>query len=297
MIRRCLSGFAHHLVDVDGSTVALSVAGDGPPLLLLHGYPQTRSCWHRVAPALARTLHGGRRRPARIRAERQARRRRRPRRVLQAGDGRRPGRRDGSGSGTRVSPSPGTTAAGASRTAWRSTTRTRSSAAAVLDIVPTRTLFANTDQEFATAYYHWFFLIQPDGLPETHDRRATPSGSCARPCAGGAGAPSRSPRRRSAEYVRWFRDPGGHPRLVRGLPRRGRHRPRARRRGRRAPHRVPAAGAVGRARRDAPALRRARHLAAAGARRARARRCPAATSCPRSARGETIEALEAFFTA
>ncbi|HTI32999.1 MAG TPA: alpha/beta hydrolase, partial [Miltoncostaea sp.] len=38
---------------------------------------------------------------------------------------------------------------------------------AVLDIVPTRTLFRGTDQAFATAYYHWFFLIQPDGLPET----------------------------------------------------------------------------------------------------------------------------------
>jgi haloacetate dehalogenase len=38
--------------------------------------------------------------------------------------------------------------------------------AAVLDIVPTRTLFATADQRFATAYYHWFFLIQPDGLPE-----------------------------------------------------------------------------------------------------------------------------------
>ena len=33
--------------------VAASVAGAGPPLLLLHGYPQTRACWHRVAPALA----------------------------------------------------------------------------------------------------------------------------------------------------------------------------------------------------------------------------------------------------
>ncbi len=38
--------------------------------------------------------------------------------------------------------------------------------AAVLDIVPTYKLFASTNQRFATGYYHWFFLIQPDGLPE-----------------------------------------------------------------------------------------------------------------------------------
>jgi haloacetate dehalogenase len=37
---------------------------------------------------------------------------------------------------------------------------------AVLDISPTRIMFAQTDQAFATAYYHWFFLIQPFDLPE-----------------------------------------------------------------------------------------------------------------------------------
>ena len=42
----------------------------------------------------------------------------------------------------------------------------RVTAAAVLDIVPTAKVFATTDQALATAYYHWFFLIQPDGLPE-----------------------------------------------------------------------------------------------------------------------------------
>ncbi|MSO44816.1 MAG: alpha/beta hydrolase [Thermoleophilia bacterium] len=42
----------------------------------------------------------------------------------------------------------------------------RVSALAVLDIVPTATVFATTDHALATAYYHWFFLIQPDGLPE-----------------------------------------------------------------------------------------------------------------------------------
>jgi haloacetate dehalogenase len=37
---------------------------------------------------------------------------------------------------------------------------------ALLDISPTRTMYAQTDRAFATAYYHWFFLIQPFDLPE-----------------------------------------------------------------------------------------------------------------------------------
>ena len=37
---------------------------------------------------------------------------------------------------------------------------------AVLDIAPTATMYALTDRAFATAYYHWFFLIQPAPLPE-----------------------------------------------------------------------------------------------------------------------------------
>jgi haloacetate dehalogenase len=39
--------------------------------------------------------------------------------------------------------------------------------AAVIDIVPTHKLFHNVTKEFATAYYHWFFLIQPAPFPET----------------------------------------------------------------------------------------------------------------------------------
>ena len=37
---------------------------------------------------------------------------------------------------------------------------------AVLDISPTAIMYGKTDQAFATAYYHWFFLIQPYDLPE-----------------------------------------------------------------------------------------------------------------------------------
>ncbi len=38
---------------------------------------------------------------------------------------------------------------------------------ALLDIVPTHRLYGDSTREFATAYYHWYFLIQPEPLPET----------------------------------------------------------------------------------------------------------------------------------
>jgi haloacetate dehalogenase len=48
-----LPGFASAAVSVDGATYAVATAGDGPAVLLLHGFPQDHSCWYRVAPALA----------------------------------------------------------------------------------------------------------------------------------------------------------------------------------------------------------------------------------------------------
>ena len=37
----------------------------------------------------------------------------------------------------------------------------------ILDICPTLDMYEQTDMEFAKAYFHWFFLIQPVGIPET----------------------------------------------------------------------------------------------------------------------------------
>lgn len=39
--------------------------------------------------------------------------------------------------------------------------------ACVMDIAPTYHMFVTTNMQFATGYYHWFFLIQKDNLPET----------------------------------------------------------------------------------------------------------------------------------
>ena len=52
-------GFEAKAFKVNGVEIFARIGGpaDAPPLLLLHGYPQTHAMWHRVAPALART-HG-----------------------------------------------------------------------------------------------------------------------------------------------------------------------------------------------------------------------------------------------
>jgi haloacetate dehalogenase len=48
-----IEGFEQRRLPGDGIEVAALVAGSGPPLLLLHGYPQTRMCWAKIAPRLA----------------------------------------------------------------------------------------------------------------------------------------------------------------------------------------------------------------------------------------------------
>ena len=48
-----LPGFEYRRIDVEGITINCAVAGSGPPLLLLHGYPENHLMWRHVAPALA----------------------------------------------------------------------------------------------------------------------------------------------------------------------------------------------------------------------------------------------------
>ncbi|MCR9238591.1 MAG: alpha/beta hydrolase [Alphaproteobacteria bacterium] len=50
---KLLPGFQRHPVEIDGKSVMTLIAGKGPPLLMLHGDPQTHLCWHHLAPALA----------------------------------------------------------------------------------------------------------------------------------------------------------------------------------------------------------------------------------------------------
>ena len=46
-------GFAARRIATSGAEIHCVVGGSGPPLLLLHGYPQTHAMWHRIAPHFA----------------------------------------------------------------------------------------------------------------------------------------------------------------------------------------------------------------------------------------------------
>ncbi|HEX8662817.1 MAG TPA: alpha/beta hydrolase [Beijerinckiaceae bacterium] len=48
-------GFASHWIDGPAGRIFARSGGSGPPLVLLHGFPETHACFHRIAPALART--------------------------------------------------------------------------------------------------------------------------------------------------------------------------------------------------------------------------------------------------
>jgi len=48
-----LPGFEYRRADVEGVAINYAIAGSGPPLLMLHGYPENHLMWRRVAPGLA----------------------------------------------------------------------------------------------------------------------------------------------------------------------------------------------------------------------------------------------------
>lgn len=159
-------GFEQRSIEVDdGLRIAATIGGFGPPLLLLHGHPQTRAIWHRVAPALAqhRTVvaadlrgYGDSSKPAgaadhgnyakRVMAHDQL--------VLMRSLGF--DRFDvlAHDRGARV----------AHRLALDHPEAV--DRLVVLDIAPTLAMYEQTTQAFARAYWHWFFLIQPAPLPE-----------------------------------------------------------------------------------------------------------------------------------
>jgi len=160
-----LDGF--EVMSIDRGSVRLNarVGGQGAGLLLLHGHPQTHAMWHRVAPELARSF----------------------RVVLM----------DLRGYGDSGRPEPGEANAAYSkremaadalavmhacgidrfdvlahdrgaRVAHRLAVDHADAVGRVmlLDIAPTLAMYARTTEDFARAYWHWFFLIQPPPLPE-----------------------------------------------------------------------------------------------------------------------------------
>lgn len=149
-------------ISVGDVELAVRVLGSGPPAVLLHGYPQTHQMWQHIVPALAehRTLvlpdlrgYGDSAKPRGV--ESYAKR-------AMAADiaglmialGHDRFDVVGHDRGARV----------AHRLCLDHPDRV--ARAAVLDIVPTRHVFATADRELGLAYYHWFFLAQPFDLPE-----------------------------------------------------------------------------------------------------------------------------------
>ena len=160
-----LDQFHKATAQIGDISIRYAMAGSGPPLLLLHGYPQTHVMWHKVAPVLAERF------------------------TVVASDMRAYG--DSSKPTTDAQHSPySKRAMGQDQVElmrqlgfdqFRLAGHDRGGRVghrmaldypdaiqklAVLDIAPTYTMYKTTDMEFAKAYYHWFFLIQPHDLPE-----------------------------------------------------------------------------------------------------------------------------------
>ena len=49
-----LESFKKVEIKTSGAKINAKIAGDGPPVLFLHGYPQTHIMWHKVAPYLSK---------------------------------------------------------------------------------------------------------------------------------------------------------------------------------------------------------------------------------------------------
>jgi haloacetate dehalogenase len=146
---------------IDG--IHCAVGGSGPPLLLLHGYPQTHVIWHRVAPLLAERFtvvatdlrgYGDSRKPPPETANYAKRELAADQVTVMRELGFDRFAVAGHDRGGRV----------AHRMALDHPRAV--SALAVLDIVPTRYAFASADRTFGLGYYHWFFLAADNGIPE-----------------------------------------------------------------------------------------------------------------------------------
>jgi haloacetate dehalogenase len=158
-------GFEERRVDTSGATINLVTGGSGPPLLLLHGYPETHVMWRKLAPRLAQDFtlvipdlrgYGDSSKPPstqdhaayskRALAQDQVE-------VMKALGFER-FRVAGHDRGARVT-----------HRLLRDHPE-HIERAALLDIVPTLYRFETIDQKAATGSYHWFFLIQPAPFPE-----------------------------------------------------------------------------------------------------------------------------------
>lgn len=163
--RKLFPGFKSQFLKTSGATIRVLTKGDGPPLLLLHGHPETHVTWHKVAPALAAQYsvvvpdlrgYGDSSKPSsvgdhsiysfRAMAQDQVEVMQQlgHRQFLVAGHDR----------GARV----------AHRLCLDHPEAVKK--VVTMDIAPTLTMYDQTNKEFATRYVWWFLQIQPAPMPE-----------------------------------------------------------------------------------------------------------------------------------
>jgi haloacetate dehalogenase len=159
-------GFKTSKVQTTGATINVVSGGQGSPVLLLHGNPETHVMWHKIAPQLARDFtvvaadlrgYGDSGKPAD--GENHSNYSKRNMALDQVEVMKHFGFEKfavvGHDRGGRVG----------HRLALDHPDRITK--LVLLDIVPTYTLLHNVSKEMATAFYHWFFLVQPSPFPET----------------------------------------------------------------------------------------------------------------------------------
>ena len=158
-------GFAESRIDTGEAEIHVRHGGSGPPLLLLHGYPQTHAMWHRIAPRLAEAFsvvapdlrgYGRSSKPATTDDHEPYSKRAmaRDQVALMHSLGHERFAVCGHDRGARC----------AYRLALDHPDRV--TALAVLDIIPTADVFRRLDRYFALSAWHWFFLAAPHDLPE-----------------------------------------------------------------------------------------------------------------------------------
>ncbi|MDB4426925.1 alpha/beta hydrolase [Porticoccaceae bacterium] len=151
---------------VNGLNIHCRIGGEGPPLLLLHGHPQTHVIWHKVADQLAENFtvvaadlrgYGDSDKPPASEASASYSKRimARDQLMLMQSFGFTQFSVLAHDRGARV----------AHRLALDHPDAV--SRMVLLDIAPTLAMYTQANEEFARAYWHWFFLIRPTPLPET----------------------------------------------------------------------------------------------------------------------------------
>jgi haloacetate dehalogenase len=158
-------GFTRDRIKTSGATIAVRHGGSGPPVLLLHGHPQTQVMWHLTAPALAQDHtvvcadlrgYGDSSKPPATPDHEPYSKRAMARDMIEVLQSLGFDRFAvvGHDRGGRV----------AYRMALDHAERIER--IAVLDIIPTGEHFRRAEMSFGLGYWHWFFLAQPHPFPE-----------------------------------------------------------------------------------------------------------------------------------